>query len=149
MFLINICKLLMSKLQEKPFRPQKRTSSTSKNEIYKLIKSKFVGNFCPPGSESNPYPDPDPVRCKMVSCIREPLSSHHHSSEIWKRCQLFQSWDKVSCLDCRETKVTRIFFCIPKLGFFNRIFRSYAPTSIRYLPVCSGQVKEIVSLSLQ
>jgi hypothetical protein len=31
------------------FSPQKRTFSTSKNEIYKLF-SMFVGNFCPPGS---------------------------------------------------------------------------------------------------
>jgi hypothetical protein len=43
----------MSKLQEKPSALKKRTSSTSKNEIYDLF-SMFVGNF------SNPDPDTDP-----------------------------------------------------------------------------------------
>jgi hypothetical protein len=59
----------MSKLQEKPSAPQKRTPSTSQNEISPLF-SMFVGHVCPPGSgsghgyrdpiESGSNPNPDP-----------------------------------------------------------------------------------------
>jgi hypothetical protein len=59
------------------FSPQKRTFSTSKNEIYQLF-SMFVGHFYIPGfgygsrdpieiSKSNPDldTDPDPQQCKI------------------------------------------------------------------------------------
>jgi hypothetical protein len=65
----------MSQLRyRRSLQPQKRTSSTSKNEIYKLF-SMFVGDFCPPGSgygsrdpnESGSNPDDtdsDPQHCR-------------------------------------------------------------------------------------
>ncbi len=44
---------------EEAFSPQKRTSSTSKNEIYQFF-SMFVGHFVPRGSGSNQDPDTAP-----------------------------------------------------------------------------------------
>ncbi len=51
------------------FSTQKRTSSTSKHEFFKLL-SNFVGHFCPLGSgssdliESGSNPDLDPKHCR-------------------------------------------------------------------------------------
>jgi hypothetical protein len=46
------------------FSSRKRTSSTSKYEIFSFF-STFVGHFCPPGSGSDWDPDPQP--CLLVS----------------------------------------------------------------------------------
>jgi hypothetical protein len=43
---------------EEAFSPQKRTSNTSKHEI-------FVGHFCPPGSRSADLINPDPIQIRI------------------------------------------------------------------------------------
>ncbi len=50
------------------FNTQKRTSSTSKNEIYYLF-SVFVGHFCPPDpdSQSGYGSSPDPIRIRIYN----------------------------------------------------------------------------------
>ncbi len=64
----------MSKLQEKPSALKRQHAALQKMKFFNFL-FKCVGNFCPLGSESNPDPDPDQVRFKMISSLREPLSS--------------------------------------------------------------------------
>jgi hypothetical protein len=47
------------------FSPQKRTSSTKKNDIYQHF-SMFVGHFRPPGYRDPLNPDPHPQQSKLL-----------------------------------------------------------------------------------
>jgi hypothetical protein len=63
---------------EEAYSPQKRTSSTSKHNIFKFF-SIFVGHICPPesgyGSTDliNPDPDPDPEHCCQYHTLLVPV----------------------------------------------------------------------------
>jgi hypothetical protein len=63
------------------FIPQKRTSITSKEEIYSLF-SIFLGHFFPPGSRSNPDPDTNKLFYDRISwcCSGRPLRIRRRTS---------------------------------------------------------------------
>jgi hypothetical protein len=64
---------------EEAFNPQKRTSSTSKQEN-SLLLSVFLGHFCPPGSD----PDPDPATLQKTHCrIKEVRVLTQSAVPVW------------------------------------------------------------------